>query len=93
MTIRSEAFKSQALITTEKKNKYFKSQALITTEKKNKYFKSQALITAEKKNKYFLFRKPSWYELLGVEEDDIRDCCYRMICLYQRKKVFFLKFL
>ncbi|XP_023349756.1 cyclin-L1 [Eurytemora carolleeae] len=32
-------------------------------------------------------RKPSWYELLGVEEDDIRDCCYRMICLYQRKKV------
>lgn len=32
-------------------------------------------------------RKPSWYELLGVEEDDIRDCCYRIICLYQRKKV------
>lgn len=32
-------------------------------------------------------RKPSWYELLGVEEDDIRDCCYRIICLYQRKKM------
>jgi len=32
-------------------------------------------------------KKPSWYELLGVEEDDIRDCCYRIICLYQRKKV------
>ena len=22
-----------------------------------------------------------------MEEDDIRDCCYRIICLYQRKKV------
>jgi len=32
-------------------------------------------------------RKPSWYELLGVEEDDIRDCCYRIICLYTREKV------
>jgi len=32
-------------------------------------------------------KKPAWYELLGVEEDDIRDCCYRIICLYQRKKV------
>jgi len=32
-------------------------------------------------------KKPSWYALLGVEEDDIRDCCYRIICLYQRSKV------
>lgn len=32
-------------------------------------------------------KKPAWFELLGVEEDDIRDCCYRIICLYQRKKV------
>jgi len=32
-------------------------------------------------------KKPAWYELLGVEEDDIKDCCYRIICLYQRKKV------
>jgi len=31
-------------------------------------------------------RKPAWYEILGVEEDDIRDCCYRIICLYQRSK-------
>merc|ERR1719369_1998877 len=32
-------------------------------------------------------KKPSWYELLNVEEDDIKDCCYKIICLYQRKKV------
>ena len=31
-------------------------------------------------------KKPAWYELLNVEEDDIRDCCYRIICLYQRNK-------
>merc|ERR1719449_426733 len=31
-------------------------------------------------------KKPAWYELLNVEEDDIRDCCYRIICLYQRTK-------
>jgi len=31
-------------------------------------------------------KKPSWYDVLGVEEDDIRDCCYRIICLYQRIK-------
>jgi hypothetical protein len=24
--------------------------------------------------------------VLGVEQDDIKDCCYRMICLYQRSK-------
>ena len=24
--------------------------------------------------------------MLGVEEDDIRDCCYRMICLYDKPK-------
>ena len=29
----------------------------------------------------------SWLDVLGVEEDDIKDCCYRMICLYNRKKV------
>jgi len=33
-------------------------------------------------------RKPySWYELLGVDEDDIKECCYKIICLYQRKSV------
>lgn len=32
-------------------------------------------------------KKPAWYRLLDVEEDDVRDCCYRIICLYQRKKV------
>merc|ERR1719464_2302522 len=31
-------------------------------------------------------KKPAWYDVLGVEEDDIRDCCYRIICLYQRTK-------
>lgn len=31
-------------------------------------------------------KKPSWYSILNVEEDDIRDCCYRIICLYQRTK-------
>merc|ERR1719187_2980966 len=31
-------------------------------------------------------RKPAWYAVLGVEQDDIRDCCYRIICLYQRSK-------
>lgn len=31
-------------------------------------------------------KKPAWYDVLGVEEDDIRDCCYRIICLYQRSK-------
>jgi len=31
-------------------------------------------------------KSPAWYSVLGVEQDDIRDCCYRMICLYQRSK-------
>jgi len=31
-------------------------------------------------------KSPSWFNVLGVEEDDIKDCCYRMICLYNRKK-------
>lgn len=31
-------------------------------------------------------KKPSWYSILNVEEDDIRDCCYRIICLYQKTK-------
>lgn len=31
-------------------------------------------------------KRPAWYDILGVEEDDIRDCCYRIICLYQRSK-------
>merc|ERR1711997_1327606 len=31
-------------------------------------------------------KNPSWFNVLGVEEDDIKDCCYRMICLYNRKK-------
>jgi len=31
-------------------------------------------------------KNPSWFEVLGVEEDDIKDCCYRMICLYNREK-------
>jgi len=31
-------------------------------------------------------KNPSWFEVLGVEEDDIRDCCYRIVCLYNTKK-------
>ena len=31
-------------------------------------------------------KKPAWYEVLNVEEDDIKDCCYRIICLYQRTR-------
>ena len=34
-------------------------------------------------------RSPSWFEVLGVEEDDIRDCCYRIVCLYNTKKAKF----
>ena len=26
------------------------------------------------------------YSVLGVEQDDIKECCYRIICLYQRSK-------
>ena len=32
-------------------------------------------------------KNPSWFDVLGVEEDDIKDCCYRIVCLYDRKKV------
>merc|ERR1719509_108305 len=38
------------------------------------------------KAKGTLTQNPSWFNVLGVEEDDIKDCCYRMICLYNRKK-------
>ncbi len=31
----------------------------------------------------------AWFDVLGVEEDDIKDCCYRMICLYNGEKVGF----
>merc|ERR1712013_822105 len=31
-------------------------------------------------------RHPAWYSVLGVEQDDIKECCYRIICLYQRSK-------
>ena len=40
-----------------------------------------------RKLKVPLPRSPAWFEVLGVEEDDIKDCCYRMICLYNMKKV------
>ena len=45
---------------------------------------------AARKLKEPLPKNPSWFEVLGVEEDDIKDCCYRMIQLYNRKKVSFL---
>ena len=32
-------------------------------------------------------KNPSWFQVLAVEEDDIKECCYSMICLYNRKKV------
>lgn len=41
---------------------------------------------AARKLKEPLPKNPSWFDVLGVEEDDIKDCCYRMICLYNRKK-------
>jgi hypothetical protein len=47
---------------------------------------------AARKLKEPLPKNPSWFEVLGVEEDDIKDCCYRMIQLYNRKKVIFLFF-
>lgn len=31
-------------------------------------------------------KNPSWFDVLGVEEDDIKDCCYRIMCLYDKKK-------
>ena len=24
-------------------------------------------------------KNPSWFNVLGVEEDDIKDCCYRLV--------------
>uniref|UniRef100_A0A0K2UTV2 Cyclin-L1 n=2 Tax=Lepeophtheirus salmonis TaxID=72036 RepID=A0A0K2UTV2_LEPSM len=39
-----------------------------------------------RKLKVPLPKNPAWFDCLGVEEDDIKDCCYRMICLYNRKK-------
>lgn len=41
---------------------------------------------SSRKLKEPLPKNPSWFQVLGVEEDDIKDCCYRMICLYNRKK-------
>ncbi|CAB4061779.1 CCNL [Lepeophtheirus salmonis] len=35
-----------------------------------------------RKLKVPLPKNPAWFDCLGVEEDDIKDCCYRMICLY-----------
>ena len=32
-------------------------------------------------------KSPHWFEVLGVEEDDIKECCYKMICLYNQEKV------
>merc|ERR1712029_962603 len=29
---------------------------------------------------------PSWFEVLGIEEEDIRDCCDRIFCLYNTRK-------
>ena len=31
-------------------------------------------------------KSPSWFQALGVEEDDIKECCYKIICLYDQKK-------
>merc|ERR1712226_638428 len=39
-----------------------------------------------RKLKVPLPKNPSWFDVLGVEEDDIKDCCYRIMCLYDRKK-------
>ena len=31
-------------------------------------------------------KNPSWFNVLGVEEDDIKDCCYRLVLfiIYER---------
>merc|ERR1712150_433343 len=39
-----------------------------------------------RKLKVPLPKNPSWFDVLGVEEDDIKDCCYRIMCLYDKKK-------
>jgi len=39
-----------------------------------------------RKLKVALPKNPSWFQVLSVEEDDIKECCYSMICLYNRKK-------
>jgi len=39
-----------------------------------------------RKLKVPLPRNPSWFDVLAVIEDDIKDCCYRIMCLYVRKK-------
>ena len=44
-----------------------------------------------RKLKVPLPKNPSWFDVLNVEEDDIRDCCYRIVCLYNGKKVSLLK--
>jgi transcription initiation factor TFIIIB Brf1 subunit/transcription initiation factor TFIIB len=32
-------------------------------------------------------QKVAWYRLLDVAEDDVRDCCYRIVSLYQMTRV------
>ena len=27
-------------------------------------------------------KNPSWFNVLGVEEDDIKDCCYRLVLFF-----------
>ena len=54
------------------------------------YAKSDALVFSNLiliDTKVPLPKNPSWFDVLGVEEDDIKDCCYRIMCLYDRKKV------
>ena len=57
---------------------------------KNNFAKSDALVFSYRNlidTKVPLPKNPSWFDVLGVEEDDIKDCCYRIMCLYDRKKV------
>ena len=35
-------------------------------------------------------KNPSWFNVLGVEEDDIKDCCYRLV-LFIIYRLFFLR--
>jgi len=30
---------------------------------------------------------PSWFNVLGIEEDDIKECCFKIISLYNKEKV------
>ena len=32
-------------------------------------------------------KNPSWFNVLGVEEDDIKDCCYRLVLFFIYERI------